>query len=120
MSAFKHKEEEEQEKSNNLVKVPPATLASIESLTFPLVQEVVILADYRCKLCKDKVADIVSKLKGDMESMEMMITEKKVIITFAGRYSKAIKTHGKKLQVFGIYKNIVNKVSSVLRYSYAS
>ncbi|KAM0058548.1 hypothetical protein Hdeb2414_s0005g00171401 [Helianthus debilis subsp. tardiflorus] len=53
----------EPEKSNKLVKVP-ATLASIESLTFPLVQEVVILADYRCKMCKDKVADMVSKLKG--------------------------------------------------------
>ncbi|KAJ0433541.1 hypothetical protein HanRHA438_Chr17g0813461 [Helianthus annuus] len=105
----------EPEKSNKLVKVP-ATLASIESLTFPLVQEVVILADYRCKMCKDKVADMVSKLKGDMESMEIMITEKKVILTFAGRYSKAMKTHEKKLEVFAIYKNIVNKVCSVLRY----
>ncbi|KAI3811917.1 hypothetical protein L1987_16613 [Smallanthus sonchifolius] len=110
MSAFGHNKEEEEEpkKSKNVVK-SPATLASIESLTFPLVQEVVILADYRCKICQDRVADIISKLDGDME---MMIMEKKVILSFAGRYSKPIKST--------IYKNIVNKISNVLCYANAS
>ncbi|GKE83015.1 hypothetical protein Tco_1553015, partial [Tanacetum coccineum] len=48
-------------KSKKLAKVP-TTLASIESLTFPLVHEVVLLADYRCTMCQDRVADIVSRL----------------------------------------------------------
>nr|GEZ13887.1 ubiquitin receptor RAD23d-like [Tanacetum cinerariifolium] len=63
MAAFEHNEEEEPEpeKSKKLAKVP-ITLASIESLTFPLVHEVVLLADYRCQMCQDRVADIVSRL----------------------------------------------------------
>ncbi|GJS74417.1 hypothetical protein Tco_0707258 [Tanacetum coccineum] len=64
MAAFEHNEEEsEPEKSKKLAKVP-TTLASIESLTFPLVHEVVLLADYRCTMCQDRVADIVSRLNG--------------------------------------------------------
>ncbi|MFS8017817.1 hypothetical protein Hanom_Chr15g01384871 [Helianthus anomalus] len=59
LAAFK---EEEPEKSKKLVNVP--TLASIESLTFPLVKEVVVLADHRCKMSQDRVADIVSRLNG--------------------------------------------------------
>ncbi|PWA97354.1 hypothetical protein CTI12_AA025590 [Artemisia annua] len=72
MAAFEHNEEEEPEpeKSKNLVKVA-TTLASVECLTFPLVQEVVLLADYQCKMCQDRVADIVSRLNvGPIKDIE--------------------------------------------------
>ncbi|KAM0016781.1 hypothetical protein Hdeb2414_s0028g00700461 [Helianthus debilis subsp. tardiflorus] len=53
----------ETEKKNKLA-IVPTTLATIESLTFPLVQEVVVSADIRCKNCQDRVAHIVSRLNG--------------------------------------------------------
>ncbi|KAL9998802.1 hypothetical protein Hdeb2414_s0521g00909961 [Helianthus debilis subsp. tardiflorus] len=65
MAAIDHNEEDEEiEFQNNNLAIVPTTLATIESLTFPLVQEVVLLADFRCKSCQDRVADIVSKLNG--------------------------------------------------------
>lgn len=51
-------------KSDNIL-VPRTTLASIESLTFPLVQEVVILADFKCEGCQKRVADIISRMNGE-------------------------------------------------------
>ncbi|KAL4584276.1 hypothetical protein LXL04_008872 [Taraxacum kok-saghyz] len=59
-----HQQNDEEEKSKKLVKLP-TTLASIESLTFPQVHEVVVMADYRCNMCKDRVAHIVSKFNGN-------------------------------------------------------
>ncbi|KAJ0637991.1 hypothetical protein HanOQP8_Chr17g0680271 [Helianthus annuus] len=56
-------EQVETEKKNKLA-IAPTTLATIESLTFPLVQEVVVSADIRCKNCQDRVANIVSRLNG--------------------------------------------------------
>ncbi|KAF5764078.1 hypothetical protein HanXRQr2_Chr15g0687821 [Helianthus annuus] len=114
LAAFKHDKEEEPEKSKKLVNVP--TLASIESLTFPLVQEVVVLADHRCKMSQDRVADIVSRLNGDMESMEIMMMEKKTTLTFICKHSKATKTIGKKLEVITVYKSTINKISNAKRF----
>ncbi|KAM3394798.1 hypothetical protein P3S68_003801 [Capsicum galapagoense] len=37
-------------------------LASIESLSIPLVQEVVFLADYQCTKCQQRVAEVMSKM----------------------------------------------------------
>nr|GEY51620.1 putative heavy metal-associated domain, HMA [Tanacetum cinerariifolium] len=45
--------------------IVPTTLATFESLTFPLVQEVVLLADFQCERCQDRVADILSRLNVD-------------------------------------------------------
>ncbi|KAL9997703.1 hypothetical protein Hdeb2414_s0028g00700451 [Helianthus debilis subsp. tardiflorus] len=56
-------EQVETEKKNKLA-IVPTTLATIESLTFPLVQEVVVSADIRCENCQDRVANIVSRLNG--------------------------------------------------------
>ncbi|KAL7607871.1 hypothetical protein Lser_V15G11828 [Lactuca serriola] len=117
MAAVQEEEEDDEmklEKSNNLVKLP-TTLASIESLTFPLIQEVVLMADFRCKMCQDRVANIVSKFNGEMESMEIMIKEKKVILTFTSRYSR-VKKNGKKLEVAAFYKDIANRISCVKRF----
>nr|KAJ0218219.1 hypothetical protein LSAT_V11C300124770 [Lactuca sativa] len=129
MAAVQEEEDDDEmklEKSNNLVKLP-TTLASIESLTFPLIQEVVLMADFRCKMCQDRVANIVSKFNestddindrvdGEMESMEIMIKEKKVILTFTSRYSRVVKKNGKKLEVAAFYKDIVNRISCVKRF----
>nr|GMD77103.1 uncharacterized protein LOC109175604 isoform X3 [Ipomoea batatas] len=45
--------------------IPKVTLASIESLAIPLVQEVVFLADYRCARCQKRVAEVMSKMNGE-------------------------------------------------------
>ncbi|KAD4983037.1 hypothetical protein E3N88_19708 [Mikania micrantha] len=58
----KNDEDEELEFEKDNLAIVPTTLATIESLTIPLVQEVVLLADFRCKSCQDRVAHIVSKL----------------------------------------------------------
>ncbi|XP_062157739.1 uncharacterized protein LOC133865361 isoform X2 [Alnus glutinosa] len=40
------------------------SLASLESLTMPLVQEVVLSADIRCAECQKRVADIMARMNG--------------------------------------------------------
>ncbi|KAL0380753.1 UNVERIFIED_CONTAM: hypothetical protein Sangu_0139600 [Sesamum angustifolium] len=40
------------------------TLAAVESLAVPLVQEVVFLADFRCARCQKRVAEIMAKMNG--------------------------------------------------------
>nr|GEW69497.1 RNA-directed DNA polymerase, eukaryota [Tanacetum cinerariifolium] len=68
--------------------IVPTTLAAFESLTFPLVQEVVLLADFQCKRCQDRVADIVSRLNGEADSVEISLMEKKVTITLTRKHPK--------------------------------
>lgn len=41
-----------------------SSLASIESLAIPLVQEVVFLADFRCAKCQQRVAEAMAKMNG--------------------------------------------------------
>ncbi|KAI3720009.1 hypothetical protein L6452_20916 [Arctium lappa] len=101
-------------KSNNMA-IVPTTLATIESLTFPLVQEVVLLADFRCKNCQDRVADIVSKLNGEADSVEISLMEKRVTITLTRRRPRAVKMSKSKLQQAAIYRNATNKSSLVKR-----
>ena len=40
------------------------TLAAVESLALPRVQEVVFLADFRCPKCQGRVAEIMAKMNG--------------------------------------------------------
>ncbi|XP_020538094.1 uncharacterized protein LOC105642011 isoform X4 [Jatropha curcas] len=42
--------------------LPLTSLASVESLSVPLVQEVVLSADIRCTECQKKVAEIISRM----------------------------------------------------------
>ncbi|KAK8482792.1 hypothetical protein V6N11_024240 [Hibiscus sabdariffa] len=42
--------------------LPGTSLASVESLSMPLVQEVVISADIGCSACQKKIADIISRM----------------------------------------------------------
>ncbi|CAN0870659.1 hypothetical protein LINGRAHAP2_LOCUS9595 [Linum grandiflorum] len=41
------------------------SLAFIESLSMPLVQEVVISADVQCAECQKRVADVISRMSGE-------------------------------------------------------
>ncbi|CAA3006104.1 uncharacterized protein LOC111396259 [Olea europaea subsp. europaea] len=59
--------------------LPPTTLAAIESLAIPLVQEVVFLADFRCSGCQQRVAEIMSKMNGETQSVMVSILEKKPV-----------------------------------------
>lgn len=62
--------------------IPRPTLASIESLAIPLVQEVVFLADFRCAKCQQRVEEVMSKLNGETDSVMVSVLEKKVTLTF--------------------------------------
>ncbi|KAL4586599.1 hypothetical protein LXL04_011237 [Taraxacum kok-saghyz] len=108
--AVNHQNEEEDEKTH--IKT---TLATIESLTIPLVQEVVLLADFQCKRCQDRVADILTRLNGEAESVEFSLMEKKVTVTLNRRHQSAAKMTETELQKNAIYRNPPNKISLVKR-----
>ncbi|XP_038892707.1 uncharacterized protein LOC120081691 [Benincasa hispida] len=57
-----------------------SSLASIESLSLPLVQEIVLTADIGCAECQKKLANILSKMN-DTESVVVNLLDKKVILT---------------------------------------
>ncbi|PWA95379.1 hypothetical protein CTI12_AA051440 [Artemisia annua] len=95
--------------------IVPTTLATIESLTFPLVQEVVLLADFQCKRCQDRVADIVSRLNGEADSVEISLMDKKVTITLTRKHPRVAKIRENKFQPISVYKNPANKPSIVKR-----
>ncbi|KAL8268888.1 hypothetical protein R6Q59_002686 [Mikania micrantha] len=111
----KNDEDEELEFEKDNLAIVPTTLATIESLTIPLVQEVVLLADFRCKSCQDRVAHIVSKLNGEADSMEINLMEKKVTITLSRRHTNRAKMSEYELQPFTIYRNQKNKFSLMKR-----
>ncbi|XP_061375061.1 uncharacterized protein LOC133317238 [Gastrolobium bilobum] len=58
------------------------SLASMESLSLPLVQEVVLSADMQCEKCQKRVTDIIRKMNVETESVVVNVLEKKVILTF--------------------------------------
>ncbi|KAI4357836.1 hypothetical protein L6164_001759 [Bauhinia variegata] len=58
------------------------TLASMESLSLPLVQEVVLSADMQCDECQKRVADIITKMNAETESIVVDVLEKTVTLTF--------------------------------------
>lgn len=66
-------------KSNSL-QFPKTSLASLESLSLPRVQEVVFAADIRCTDCQKRVADVISKMK-EMDSVVVSVLEKKITVT---------------------------------------
>ncbi|XP_009589571.1 uncharacterized protein [Nicotiana tomentosiformis] len=88
--------------------IPRVTLASIESLSVPLVQEVVFLADYRCTKCQQRVAEVMSKMNGETESVLVSVLEKKVTLTC--NFSK--ESEGR---VASICRNPFNRFTFVMR-----
>ncbi|GAY47003.1 hypothetical protein CUMW_101270 [Citrus unshiu] len=65
-------------KSRRTKSLTGTSLASIESLSMPLVQEVVLSADIRCSECQKRVADMMSKLN-ETESVLVNVSEKKIL-----------------------------------------
>ncbi|CAO2828397.1 unnamed protein product [Amaranthus hypochondriacus] len=62
---------------------PQYSLAFMESLTMPQVQEVVLSADVRCMECQKRISDMISRLN-ETESVVVNLLEKKVVITCKG------------------------------------
>ncbi|KAI4302227.1 hypothetical protein MLD38_038004 [Melastoma candidum] len=56
------------------------SLASMESLSIPLVQVVVLSADMSCAECQKRVAEVMSRMN-ETESVEVNVLEKKVILS---------------------------------------
>ncbi|GAB2228579.1 hypothetical protein Droror1_Dr00022699 [Drosera rotundifolia] len=52
--------------------LPRATLASLESLTMPIVQEVVISADIRCKDCQNRIAAVLSRMTAENLGLRLL------------------------------------------------
>ncbi|KAI5401533.1 uncharacterized protein LOC127091223 isoform X1 [Lathyrus oleraceus] len=49
---------------------PLSSLASLESLSLPLVQEVVLSGDMKCENCQKRVSDIINKMNEVREGRE--------------------------------------------------
>jgi len=86
------------------------SLASLESLTMPLVQEVVLSADIRCAECQKRVADIMARMNGT-DSVVVNVLEKKVTLT--SRYAGIGKSSTQ--QVAAVYRNPLEKVAMIRR-----
>ncbi|KAL9260798.1 hypothetical protein AKJ16_DCAP25709 [Drosera capensis] len=74
--------------------LPRATLASLESLTMPIVQEVVISADIRCKDCQNRIAAVLSRMT-ETESVVINVLERHVTVTC--RYPSIVEVSSTKI-----------------------
>ncbi|GLU04761.1 hypothetical protein SLE2022_218930 [Rubroshorea leprosula] len=100
--------------SKNIL-LPESSLASVESLSMPLVQEIVVSADIRCARCQKRVADIISRMK-ETESVLVNVLEKKVTLTC--QYPGAVKLPSK--QAPAIYRKPFNKIAMIKKFFRAS
>ncbi|XP_021649029.2 uncharacterized protein LOC110641554 [Hevea brasiliensis] len=89
--------------------LPGTSLASVESLSVPLVQEVVLSADIRCAECQMRIAEIMSRM-AETESVSVNVLEKKV--TLICRYP-GVKVPTR--QVAAVYRNPFNKIAMFKR-----
>ncbi|KAG7941760.1 hypothetical protein I3843_16G062400 [Carya illinoinensis] len=85
------------------------SLASVEFLSMPLVQEVVLSADIRCAECQRRVADVMSRMN---ESVVVNLLEKKVIIRCKNASAGKATTQQ---AVATIYRNPLSKVAILRR-----
>ncbi|XP_024027918.1 uncharacterized protein LOC21393331 isoform X2 [Morus notabilis] len=84
------------------------SLASVECLSLPLVQEIVLSADIRCSECQKRIAEIMSRMS---ESVVVNVLDKKVALTC--RYPIVAKEPAR--QVPAIRRNPLNKVALLKR-----
>ncbi|KAK8537493.1 hypothetical protein V6N12_043653 [Hibiscus sabdariffa] len=89
--------------------LPGTSLASVESLSMPLVQEVVISADIGCSACQKKIADIISRMNADTDSVLVNLLENKVTLTCT--YPKLAST-----QVPVVYRKPVSTMAIIKRF----
>ncbi|CAN8243953.1 unnamed protein product [Cochlearia groenlandica] len=73
------------------------SLASIASLSMPLMQEIVLSADIRCSDCQEKIADIMSRMI-ETYSILVSVLEKEVTLTciYSGDH-RVSKSYGETL-----------------------
>ncbi|CAH8327166.1 unnamed protein product [Eruca vesicaria subsp. sativa] len=57
-----------------------SSLASVASLSMPLIQEIVLSADIKCSDCQEKIADIMWRMI-ETYSIMMSVLEKEVTLT---------------------------------------
>ncbi|KAM1102417.1 hypothetical protein ACFX15_010745 [Malus domestica] len=81
-------------KSRSFSLSPATSLASAESLSMPLLQEVVLSADVSCSDCQKRLSDIMSKM-GEVESVVVNVSEKRV--TLVCKYPGAAKVPSTRL-----------------------
>ncbi|XWS34024.1 hypothetical protein CRYUN_Cryun21dG0004000 [Craigia yunnanensis] len=96
-------------KPKNLL-LPGTSLASVESLSMPLVHEVVLSADIRCAECQRRIADIMSRIN-ETDSVLVNVLEKKVTLTC--RYPGIVKLPSRQVPV--IYRNPVSTMALIKR-----
>ncbi|KAL0731318.1 hypothetical protein Bca4012_027412 [Brassica carinata] len=74
-----------------------SSLASVASLSMPLIQEIVLSADIKCSDCQEKIADIMSRMI-ETYSILVSVLEKKVTLTctYSGE-QKVSKSYGEAL-----------------------
>ncbi|KAF5445159.1 hypothetical protein F2P56_034228 [Juglans regia] len=98
--------------SSSFLLLSATSLASVESLSMPLVQEVVLSADIRCAECQRRVADIMSRMN-ETQSVVVNLLEKKVILTYKNASAGKASTHEQ--AVATIYRNPLSKVAIIRR-----
>ncbi|KAK8659241.1 hypothetical protein V6N13_029450 [Hibiscus sabdariffa] len=89
--------------------LPGTSLASVESLSMPLVHEVVISADIGCADCQKKIADIISRMNADTDSVLVNVLENKVTLTCT--YPKSASA-----QVPVIYRKPVSTMAIIKKF----
>ncbi|XP_022776968.1 uncharacterized protein LOC111318390 isoform X2 [Durio zibethinus] len=89
--------------------LPGTSLASVESLSMPLVHEVVLAADIRCAGCQRRIADIMSRMS---DSVLVNVLEKKVTLTCT--YPGIVKLPSRQVPV--IYRNPVSTMAMIKRF----
>ncbi|XP_027362747.1 uncharacterized protein LOC113870351 [Abrus precatorius] len=87
------------------------SLASMESLSLPQVQEVVLSADMQCEKCQKRVTDIIAKMNVETESVMVNVLEKKVTLTFRLPTVSEVITR----QITPINRNSLPKVAIIKR-----
>ncbi|KAK9934769.1 hypothetical protein M0R45_021901 [Rubus argutus] len=88
------------------------SLASVESLSMPLFQEVVLSADIRCTGCQNRLADMMSKMGAEIESVVVNASEKSV--TLVCRYPSTAAKVPSRL-VPALHRNPLNKFALIKR-----
>ncbi|XVF86025.1 hypothetical protein PTKIN_Ptkin17bG0167400 [Pterospermum kingtungense] len=92
--------------------LPGTSLASVESLSMPLVHEVVISADIGCAQCQKRIADIMSRMN-ETDSVLVNVLEKKVTLTCRYPGSGMVKLPSKQVPVS--YRNPISTRAIIKR-----
>ncbi|PON94449.1 Heavy metal-associated domain containing protein [Trema orientale] len=98
-------------KSSERLLVHGTSLASVESLSLPLVQEIVLSADIGCSECQKRIAEIMSRMS-ETESVVVNVLDKKVTLTC--RYPINVAKVPAR-QVPAVHGNSINKIAMLRR-----